>query len=39
MEVTGIGTFDAVIFDFDGTLADSIASMHRAYGCGPPSTG
>ena len=26
-----LGTFDAVIFDFDGTLANSMASMHRAY--------
>ncbi|WP_141680097.1 MULTISPECIES: HAD family hydrolase [Tessaracoccus] len=26
-----LGTFDAVIFDFDGTIADSVASMHRAY--------
>ena len=31
MEVTELGTFDAVIFDFDGTLANSMASMHRAY--------
>ena len=29
--MTELGTFDAVIFDFDGTLADSIASMHPAY--------
>ncbi|MHA6513146.1 HAD family hydrolase [Tessaracoccus sp. Z1128] len=29
--MTPLGTFDAVIFDFDGTLADSVASMHRAY--------
>lgn len=26
-----LGTFDAVIFDFDGTLADSHAAMMRAY--------
>lgn len=26
-----LGVFDAVIFDFDGTLADSHASMMRAY--------
>ena len=31
MEVTELGTFDAVLFDFDGTLANSMASMHRAY--------
>lgn len=30
MEVA-LGTFDAVIFDFDGTLADSHAAMMRAY--------
>ena len=29
--MTELGTFDAVIFDFDGTLADSHAAMMRAY--------
>lgn len=31
MTLTPLGVFDAVIFDFDGTLADSHASMMRAY--------
>ena len=31
MSETLLGVFDAVIFDFDGTLADSHASMMRAY--------
>lgn len=31
MTLRSLGVFDAVIFDFDGTLADSHASMMQAY--------